>query len=99
MERRIDIGDKSYRLRYSLNAMCEMERAAGCPLEQMVEKQFSAARLLLWGALIDLQPEISIAEAGRMMDAYMRAGGTIEDVINICYQAMEDAGFFAQAAM
>lgn len=29
----------------------------------------------------------------------MRAGGTIEDVINICYQAMEDAGFFAQAAM
>ena len=34
-----------------------------------------------------------------MMDTYMRAGGTIEDVINICYQAMEDAGFFAQAAM
>jgi len=99
MERALDIGETRYILHYSLNAMCEMERAAGCPLEQMIEKQFSAARLLLWGALIDRQPEMTISQAGRLMDVCMREGRTLEEIINICYQAMEDAGFFAQAAI
>jgi len=98
MERYVELGGQGYRLRYTVNAMCEIEEKAGVPLDALLKNQFSAARLLLWGGLIELQPGVTRAEAGRILDRELAAGGTLDGVIAACADAMRDAGFFGPEA-
>lgn len=99
MEKRADIAGQAYRLCYSVNALCEIERLAGGSLDTLMEKQFSACRLLLWGALTEHQKGITLEGAGEIITRHIRMGGTLEDIVNICAEALGEAGFFSQAAM
>ena len=74
-----------------------MLRASGA-LDGLMEKQFSAARLLLWGGMIERQPETTLAEAGVRISEHMARGGTLEQVIDMCAEALRRAGFFGPAA-
>lgn len=47
------IAGKQIPLRYSMNSLCAMEDLTGGALERMLERQFSAARLLLWGGMLE----------------------------------------------
>lgn len=94
MEKRIEIGGRALRLRYTVNALCAMEERAGGSLENMMDRQFTATRLLLWGALMEEHPEMSVEAAGELMGSYIAQGGTMEEIVNRCAEAMEDAGFF-----
>ena len=94
MEKRIEIGGRAFRLRYSVNALCAMEEKAGGTLENMMDRQFTATRLLLWGALMEDHPEMTVEAAGELMGSYIAGGGTMEEMVNLCAGAMEEAGFF-----
>lgn len=98
MERQIEIAQKAYRLNYSVNALCEVEARAGGSLDNLMEKQFSATRLLLWGALLEYQPGITLADAGEIISAHLRTGGSLEEIVNYCAEALSEAGFFGPAA-
>lgn len=39
MEKRVEIAGQMYRLCYSVNALCEVERLAGGSLDALMEKQ------------------------------------------------------------
>lgn len=95
MEKRIEIAGRSFILYYSVNALCAVEERAGGSLDQLMERQFSATRLLLWGALMEKQPEITLQQAGELIGAHIASGGTLEEIVNLCAQALESAGFFA----
>jgi len=99
MDKRVEIGGRVYRLCYSVNALCEVERLAGGSLDALMERQFSACRLLLWGALTQLQPEITLAAAGEIISDHIRGGGSLEEIVNICAEALSEAGFFGRAAV
>ena len=99
MEKRVEIAGEMYRLCYSVNALCEVERLAGGSLDLLMEKQFSACRLLLWGALTEHQKGITLQGAGDIISRHIRMGGTLEDIVNLCAEALSEAGFFSQAAM
>lgn len=86
-------------MHYSVNALCAVEERAGGSLDGLMERQFSATRLLLWGALTDRQPGITLEEAGELIGAHIRAGGTLEDIVNLCAAALEEAGFFGGTAL
>jgi len=99
MDTYIEIGGKRYRLKYSVNAMCAVEEISGGSLDKLMDMQFSACRLLLWGALIAHQPETTLDQAGEIIGSCLMEGGTLEDIVNICSEALAEAGFFSQAEM
>ena len=93
MERIIEIAGRSYRLRYTVNSLCAVEDRAGCPLDELIDRQFSAARLLLWGGLIECQPEITPDTVGDLIDASLASGRRLEDIVDLCAEGLRDAGF------
>lgn len=94
MEKRIEIGGRALRLRYTVGALCAMEERAGGSLDAVMERQFTAARLLLWGGLIECQPEMTLQAAGDLIDRHIADGGTLDEIVNECADALDYAGFF-----
>ena len=98
MEVRLEIAGRSVILRYTVNAMCAVEDAAGGALDNVMERQFTAARLLLWGGMLDKAPETPLSEAGRLIGEHLASGGTLDEIVEACAEAMRRAGFFGKAA-
>lgn len=94
----MEIAGRALRLYYTVNALCAVEERAGGSLDRLMERQFSATRLLLWGGLMEKQPEITLQQAGELIGAHLASGGTLEEIVNECAQALEVAGFFAGEA-
>lgn len=99
MDKRVEIGGETYRLCYSVNALCEVERLAGGSLDALMERQFTACRLLLWGALVQHHSGVTIEGAGEIISRHIRMGGSLEDIVQICAEALSEAGFFGRAAV
>lgn len=99
MESYIEIGGRRYRLKYTVNAMCAVEELSGGSLDRLMEMQFCACRLLLWGAMIAYQPELTISAVGELIGKYLQEGGTLEKIVDICADALSQAGFFDQAEL
>lgn len=94
METRREIGGRELRLKYTFNSICAVEERAGTSLDRFMTKIYNPVRLLFWGALIELQPETTLSEAGNIIGAHVRAGGTLDEVAELCADALEAAGFF-----
>ena len=61
----MEIAGETVRLRYTIGSMCAMEDRAGGALEALLDRPFTAARLLLWGGMLEDQPRAALSEAGR----------------------------------
>lgn len=94
MEKRIEIAGRALRLCYTVNALCAMEEMAGGSLDNIMERQFSATRLLLWAAMTEHHPETTLQAAGELIGAFIAQGGTLDEMVNLCADLMEEAGFF-----
>lgn len=99
METRIEIAGRALRMYYSVNALCAVEERGGGSLDGLMERQFSATRLLLWGGLMEKQPEITLKDAGELIGEHIRTGGTLEDIVNMCARGLSEAGFFSGDAL
>lgn len=99
MDRTVEIAGQSYRLCYSVNALCEAERIAGGSLDGLMDRQFSACRLLLWAALMEKQRGTTLEDAGEIITRHLRMGGSLEELVEICNEALSEAGFFGPAAL
>ena len=95
MVRKIEIAGQALELYYTVNALCAVEEKAGGSLDRLMERQFSATRLLLWGGLTEKQPHITLQAAGDLISAHLTRGGTLEEIVNECALALSRAGFFA----
>ena len=98
MEKRVEIAGRALRLRYTVNALCAVEDRAGGSLDTIMDRQFTATRLLLWGALLEEQPEMTIAMTGDLISRHIADGGTLDEIVNLCADALESAGFFRHGA-
>ena len=94
MEKRCEVGGRELRLKYTFNSICAVEERAGMPLDRFMAKVYNPVRLLFWGGLIELQPGTTLAEAGDIIGAHLRAGGTLDKVAELCADALGAAGFF-----
>ncbi|MBN7777780.1 hypothetical protein JYP49_14360 [Nitratireductor aquimarinus] len=70
-------GENAYTLSFSINAMCELEDAFGKPVMEVIEDfqnvgtkgaapSIKTVRTLIWAALIDHHPEMTVEDAGRI---------------------------------
>lgn len=98
MEVRVEIGGRTVVLKYTVNAMCAMEDVAGGALDTLMDRQFTAARLLLWGGMLGADPSVTLAFAGQLIGEHLALGGTLEEVVEHCAGGMRSAGFFGPAA-
>ena len=98
MEVRVEIGGRTLVLKYTVNAMCAMEDVAGGALDTLMDRQFTAARLLLWGGMLECEPGVSLGEAGELIGEHLARGGTLEEVVEFCHEGLRRAGFFGKAA-
>lgn len=72
MDVQMEIGGRALVMRYTVNSMCVVEEIAGGSLSEAFNSDFTAVRLLLWGALIDRQQGITLREVGELLDAHLR---------------------------
>ena len=96
---RIEIADKSYELKFTINAMAELEDMTGQELGNLLSGgQFKTVRYLMWAGLIENNPELTIKGAGGLIEEYLQSGGSLEVLGELLTKAIESAGFFKQAA-
>lgn len=98
MEYVAEIGGRSVHLRYTVNSMCAVEDAAGGALDEVFDRQFTAARLLLWGGMLESEPGLTLRDAGELVGKHLSGGGTLEQIVEHCAEGMRRAGFFGKAA-
>jgi len=98
MEYRVEIGGHPVVLKYTVNAMCAMEDVAGGALDTLMDRQFTAARLLLWGGMLGADSSVTLLQAGQWIGEHLASGGTLEEVVDHCAEGMRLAGFFGPAA-
>jgi Phage tail tube protein, GTA-gp10 len=67
---------KTYKLCFSVNALCELEAVAGEPagavfgqLSDLSKARYSTWRALFWAALRDHHADVTLTDAGRLMTA------------------------------
>jgi hypothetical protein len=62
--------DKERNLRYTMNALAEIEDILGVPLSEMenVKMTIKNVRVILWAGLIHEDPELTQEEVGNMVD-------------------------------
>lgn len=85
---------RRYPLRFTLNALCNLEGRMGMGLEQLLCTSLSALRGLLWCGMVEEQPELTLEQAGWMLESHLKAGGSLEEIAFSLSAAMEEAGFF-----
>ena len=80
-------GEKTYVLRYTTNALVELEERTGRSVMDIANRpSFKDARALVWAGLIHANPDLTLEQAGEIMDA---AGFT--EAIQAASQALRKA--------
>ena len=41
---------------------------------------------------------MTLEAAGELIDEHIRGGGTLEEIVQLCAEALEEAGFFGKPA-
>ena len=72
------VADAEYTLRFSTNAICELEDRLDKGLNVIVAnmERLSTVRALLWAGLRAKHPEVTMAQAGEVIDACGMAAAT-----------------------
>jgi hypothetical protein len=94
----IEIAGKQYELEYTVNSACEVEERSGKNITDLLNREFSGIRWLLWGGLISRQPRMTVREVGNLIGEHISAGGDLVEISTQCLEGMKEAGFFGKAA-
>ena len=92
----IKANNRSYKIEYSYNAFCDIEKESGVKsIDELFPadaKDFSLnkTRILLWGGLIEHQPEITLHEAGLILGDVLKKG-TLSELTEALGVAVKEA--------
>ncbi len=90
----ITLNGREYPLRFSVNALCCLEEKTGRGLSSLQSDRLSCIRALLWCGLMESEKGLTLEGAGELLDAHLRAGGSLSQVSAILSEALSDACFF-----
>lgn len=65
---KLTINDKEYTFEYDFNARVKAEQATGINLFAVQQTDAATARALTWSMLLPHHPEMTIEEAGRLLN-------------------------------
>jgi hypothetical protein len=89
-----DIEKKPRYLRYDFNALADFEQINGMGLGQMLTMKavFGTTRAMLWAGCKADDATLTINQAGDLIGEFIRAGGTIDDILGKCFDAAVSQG-------
>lgn len=100
--RRLEIGDNAYTLKYTINALAELQEMSGKSIEQHVAEMVTGSiiglRWIMWAGLIDAHDDMTVRKVGALLDDYFEAGGEMDTLSDTLTAALEDSGFFKALA-
>ena len=94
--RTLEIAGRTLKLRYTVNSLCALEDRAGMSIDRLMNRQFSATRLLLWAGLTEEQPELTVADVGALIGQSLLSGGSLEAIVELCADGLRAAGFIGR---
>ena len=69
----LHVGDQTFMLSFSVNAICALEDALDLPIAKIIERledpenvRMSLVRQVIWSAMQDHHPDVDLMEAGRI---------------------------------
>lgn len=91
---------RAYTVKFSINAICELEDALGLSVAELGTAMADPARLrirmmraLLWAGLRDKHPEVTIEDAGRLLDdGATRIMPVVAEAFALAFPAEEKKG-------
>lgn len=90
---KLEIGDVSFELEYTVNSVCDLEEITGKGLGDILATAgLSSVRALLWCGLIENMKGLTMAKAGNLLQEYMKAH-SMEELVEVMGKAIEGAGF------
>tara|TARA_R110002020_G_scaffold2230_4_gene10428 strand:- start:3830 stop:4282 length:453 start_codon:yes stop_codon:yes gene_type:complete len=94
------VEDKPRYLRYDFNALADFEQINGMGLGQLLTMKavFGTARAMLWAGCKGDDPSLTIPRAGDLVGEFIRAGGTVDEVLGKCFEAAIDQGAIGSGA-
>lgn len=90
---KLEIGDKIYELEYTVNSVCDLEELTGKNLGDVLSAAgMSSVRALLWCGLIENSPNLTMKQAGAILQEYIETKA-MEELVEALGNAIEHAGF------
>ena len=87
--------DKPRKIRFDLNALVEVEAIAGKSLTALLgDLSLTTLRDLTWAGLKHEDRRLTRERAGQLLQGYLEAGGTTEELITRLVDALEQSGVF-----
>ena len=91
---KIEINKVLYELEYTINSVCDLEELTGKDLgESLAAGGFASLRAMLWCGLVEHKQDLTVRDAGNLLQQYIKAGGTMESLVETMTKAVEHAGF------
>lgn len=85
--------DKPRRLRFDINALADAEEALGGSLASLGEQMgIRPLRALIWAGLKWEDPQLSIRQAGDLIQQYLEHGGDPAELGRLVLRALEASG-------
>ena len=92
--------DRERRLRFTFNAIAEMERTNGKSLTDTltdVSLGFFELRCLVWCGLLHDTPALTVVEAGDLVQGYLEQDGSLAVLVAAVHDALLASGLLGKA--
>lgn len=93
--------DKERRLRYTFNALCELQTATGRTLDDALASGsvgFLEVRGIIWAGLIQEDPTLTLIQAGEAIQTYLENGGSFANLVVRMHEALSVSGLIGTPA-
>ena len=81
-------------LSFTVSGVCDMEKALGVSLYDLLKTDVTCVRALFWCGLLGTPDRCTLSEAGETLGRYLGSGGSLIGLAEGMARALEDAGFF-----
>lgn len=100
--RGIEVGGRFHEIRFSINALAELEEMSGHDIEFHLTRIQSASsvssmRWLFGCGCRGANPAIGVNACGEVLETYLREGGSLTKLFEEITGAAEESGFFIAA--
>lgn len=90
----IELNGERHVLRYTINALAELERHMGRGLDHIFSEEaigYNLVRGMLWAGMLHENPMITPRAIGEALEQHVEAGGELLSLFNACIEAIQDS--------
>lgn len=94
MAKEVELGGRTWRVRYTYNSLADLEEKAGKGISKIFEADsigLGLVRILIWAGLKSEEHGLTVDRVGNMIESYIEAGGDLASLTSIFAEAMQES--------